>query len=150
MHYCTSWIFFYETGPIILILIRKIFIQMCTTICVWKHFCVEGRISNSDWYLDWLAAHMVLLSMSGLILVIWIVIWSLLLLSLIYMCFNNILYAFHYWLFIVCFSFNHVCIDDINDKCSNLVLITLFNYLDEVIFEWISMFILQSHLHACQ
>ena len=142
MHYCTSGIFFYETGPIILILIRKVFIQMCTIVFFRKHFCVEGRISNSDWYWDWLAAHMVLLSMSELILFIWIVIWSLFLLSDIYiLCFNSILYSFHYWMFIVCFSSNHVCIDDINDKCSNLVLITLFNYLNEVIFEWINIYV---------
>ena len=54
----------------------------------------------------------------------------------IYICaLTAVLYSFHYWMFMVCFSFNHICVDDINDKCSNIALIALFNYLSKVILE---------------
>ena len=43
------------------------------------------------------------------------------------------LYSFHYWMFYDVFLFNHEYVNDINDKCGNIALIALLNYLSIVI-----------------
>ena len=122
--------------------------QMCTTVFVWKYFCVGRRISNSDWYWEWLAAHMVLLSMFESILFIWIVIWSPLLLSNICMCFNNIslfppLLDVYGMLFLWSYMYRWYI------KCSNIALIPLFNDLSRVILEWIKVHVYWIESSTC-
>ena len=145
MHYCTSGIFFYETWPINLNLMRKAFMQMCTIVIVWKHLCVEEGILDSDWYFVFIY------SSHGTIICVCI--------HFRYMncCLNRSCY---YRLYIcVCFSQHslcipllvvyhmlpfqtYICIDDINSECSNLYLSLHCDYSCEAIFEWLNIFYL--------
>ena len=60
-----------------------------------------------------------------------------------------VLYSFHYWMFMVCFAFNHICVDDINEKCSNIALIALLNYLSKVILECINVHVCKMESSIC-
>ena len=104
MHYCTSGIFFYKTGPIILILAKKLLCQ-CALLSLFESIsALEEEFQIAIDVGEWLAAHMVLLSMSESILFIWIVIWSPLLLTNIYIY----IYIYIYIHLCVCVCFNSI------------------------------------------
>ena len=148
MHYCTSAIFFYKTGPIILILAKKLLCK-CALLSLFESIsALEEEFQIAIDVGEWLAAHMVLLSMSEFILFIWIVIWSPLLLSNICMCFNNIslfplLLDVYGMLFLWSYMYRWYI------KCSNIALIPLFNDLSRVILEWIKVHVYWIESSTC-
>ena len=144
-------IFFYETGPVVLNSTRKLFMQLCTIVFVENVFALKEELQVAIWYWECHATHMVFLSMSEFIPFIWIAMWLFLLLLIICMRHNNRSVFIPLLDVLWCaFLFNHVYVNDINDKCGNIALIALLNYLSIVIMnEIMSMYVKWSHLYAC-
>ena len=139
LHYCASAIFFYKTRPGILISTRHLLCK-CALLSMFKSISAlkeESQIAidiGSVYQLIWYYYLCLNPFFSYELLFDFLYYYR------IYVCvLTTVLYSFHYWMFMVCFSFNHICVDDINDKCSNIALIALFNYLSKVILEWINV-----------
>ena len=103
---------FMKTGPIFWILMKNTLMRYALLLFV-RVFLSLKTESKCNWYREGFKLHMVLLSMSLLHYFIWISIYSILLSLDICMCFNNSPYAYHYWMFKECYSFNHIYVIDI-------------------------------------